>query len=367
MKIGQITVSYKPLIGGQEVYIDLLAKVLRDVGHSVRIYQPDTGIKDKDLFLSPNPNYPKGLEKLIPRLMRYNFSLFTHQLKNLKKEDLLIIHYPEHYLPVAWHKKTVVLTHGINWELNSPLKRISREFLAKLAFERAWKFVANDTNFLRAMGLDIKPKEKMFQEVSKGRWFIPNCVDTEFFTVSRGLRQLKKLNPIIVPRNLSKARGVDLAVDAFELIADKYQELNLVIVGKKIPLPDSTAYFEKLVSKVDSSPYKHRIIFLGSKPWNEMKEIYSSALVTLVPTRASEGTSLAALESMACGTATVTTSVAGLRDLPSIQTEPNPSSIAAALEDTIKNREEIGAAQQIEVRKDFNLDNWKKAWLKLIS
>ncbi|OGY22862.1 MAG: hypothetical protein A2172_02890 [Candidatus Woykebacteria bacterium RBG_13_40_15] len=367
MRIGQVSISYKPILGGQEVYLDNLSKILKDNNHTIHVYQPDMGVDDPELFLTPNPNNPTAFQKLIPRLMRYNFLLLTHQLSNLRKEDLLIIHYPEHYLPVFWHKKTLVLTHGINWDFDPTAKKFQRKALAKLAFKFAWKFVANDTNFLRAMGVDIRPKEKMFQEVLPGRWFIPNCADTELFTKTAGIRELKKLNPVIVPRNFSKARGVDLAVDAFELIASKEPSLNLVIVGSNLPVPDSLDYGEQLLFKVKSSKFRDRIVFFGSKPWREMRDVYSSAVATLIPTRGNEGTSLAALESMSCGTATVTTSVAGLKDLPSVQIPPKPAEIAKAILNTIRNKDKIGIDQQKEVRGVYNIENWKNAWLKVIN
>lgn len=366
MKIGQVTVSYKPIVGGQEVYIDSLSKVFREAGNQVHIYQPDSGVKEDDLFLSPSPNNPKGLEKIVPRLMRYNMSLLTHQFRNLRKEDLLIVHYPEHYPAVFWHKRALVLTHGVNWDFDPPRKRSIKEFLAKVSFQRAWRFVANDTNFLRAVGVEIKPGEMMFEEILPGRWFIPNCVDTEFFVKTNGIEEIKQLNAIVVPRNLSEARGLHLAVEAFEILAESNPNLHLLIVGAAIPVPDSVKYGENLLKKIEESPVKARIVFLGSKPWEEMRDIYSSAILTLIPTEGNEGTSLAALESMSVGTATITTNVAGLKDLPSFQVEPEAEKIAEAIKDVLKKRELIARDQNAKVREHFNLQNWKESWLRVV-
>lgn len=367
MKIGQVTVSYKPIRGGAEVYLDNLSKVLEEEGHKVRVYQPDTGIKEEKLLLSSNPDQPSGVRRVFPRLMRYNLSLFLEQRKNLRKEDLLIVHYPEHYPAVFWHKKNVVLTHGINWDFDTGLRRWQRETLAKIAFKYSWRFVANDTNFLRAMGVDIKPGEKMFEEVLPGRYFIPNCVDTEKFQKTTGIESLKKLNCIVVPRNLSKPRGVDLAVAAFEKIAEKVTDLSLVIVGSSLPVTDSQEFGEELLKKVKNSKFSERIIFLGSKGWEEMPDIYSSALLTVIPTRGNEGTSLSALESMSCGTATLTTGVAGLLDLPSEQVNTNVNDIAQGILKVLDNKDAISQKQQKLVREKFNLKNWKKAWLEVIN
>ena len=97
-----------------------------------------------------------------------------------------------------------------------------------------------------------------------------------------------------------------------------------------------------------------------------MPDYYSSALVTLIPTLRREGTSLSALESMACGIATVSTNVAGLADLPTVQCEPNETAVAQALQDTLRKRTEIGLSQQATVRRIFNIENWAHAWLEVI-
>jgi glycosyltransferase involved in cell wall biosynthesis len=151
---------------------------------------------------------------------------------SLKKEDVLIIHDPFHFWPVAWHKNTVVISHGVRWDRPDKSENMyNRAHLAsaKFSMKYAKKIVANDTNFYRKLGYRLKPKEKMFAQVDKNRWFIPNCVDTNIFKKVKPYSSLVKLNTILVPRNIVPGRGIHLAISAFSRFHKKYENTLLVI------------------------------------------------------------------------------------------------------------------------------------------
>jgi glycosyltransferase involved in cell wall biosynthesis len=87
--------------------------------------------------------------------------------------------------------------------------------------------------------------------------------------------------------------------------------------------------------------------------------------VTLIPSLCGEGTSLAALESMACGTPCVGTSVAGLLDLPVLHAEPEPRAIAHALAHALDARDALAARQREAVTRDYSLERWRASWLRV--
>jgi len=86
-----------------------------------------------------------------------------------------------------------------------------------------------------------------------------------------------------------------------------------------------------------------------------------------VPTRCSEGTSLAALESMGSGVATVCTAVEGLRDLPARHCEPDAAALAAAIDAAWPERRELGPAQRDAVQRDFGLARWSASWRRAVT
>ena len=361
MRIGHVTYNYKPIMGGQEVYVDSLVKILREAGHRQRIYQREGGESGESVIEVPR------VSNKLPLLLSFNLGLLARR-PLLKEEDLLIINYPEAFPFLCWHRNTVVISHGSTWtRRTSRRSKMARKFLARFAFQRATQFVANDTFVLREMGLDVSPRQGMFQEVSPGKWFVPNCVDVGLFAPRQGLPELKEKNPIIVPRNLTYSRGVDLAVSAYASFREKHPDTSLVIIGDAIPgVRESEEFKEKLLSQVKSLGLDSKVFFLGRLAPAEMPEVYSSALFTLIPTRCSEGTSLSALESMACGTPVISTDVEGLLDLPTLKCEATVESLADAMERVFKQREELGRSQRKQVAENYNLANWQRAWMKVV-
>lgn len=362
MKIAHITTDYKPILGGAETYIANLFEVLEETGYSQRVYQRDMGVSSEELILIPRLPESLRIAGRGSELWAFNLFLLT-KYNRLKQEDLLIIHYPLQFLPVFWHKRTLVLSHGVEWwqppvSFNHKLKKK----LARFAFNRAKYFVANDSNFFREMGVNLKPKQSMFQEVEKNKWFLPNCVDTDRFAPNKGLEQLKALNPVLVPRNISFGRGIHLAIEAFSLFVKKCPETNLVVTGDII----DQAYFKSLLRLVKELNLSGKVYFLGGIPWDQMSKVYASAQLTVIPTIFSEGTSLSALESMACGIATVSTDAGGLPDLPTVLAKADPQNLAENMLETFKGRTKIGIDQRKTVAQTYNLGRWATAWKRIV-
>ncbi|MCK4545958.1 MAG: glycosyltransferase family 4 protein [Candidatus Eisenbacteria sp.] len=361
MKIGHISTGYKPVIGGQETYIANLFRLLAGDGHSQRVYQEDTGAGDPEI--RPVPKLPPWLTPRALRLYAYNALLLT-RFADLRSEDLLIAHYGFHALPVLWHRRLVVVSHGVEWEV--PPRKLHhriRRWASQVAFGRpSVRFVANDTNFFRQMGADVPPAQGFFREVLPGRWFIPNCVDVERFRRTDPVPELSALDPILVPRNIVPRRGLHLAVDAFAEFAQSHPATHLVIVGGY----EAPGYRRVLEERITGHGLKARVVFWGHVPWEQMPAVFSSGVMTLVPSLFGEGTSLSALESMACGTPAVATEVGGLVDLPSCNVRPDPGALARGMEEVYRRRDEVSLHQQEAVRQTFNLERWHAAWREVI-
>ncbi|MFQ6096240.1 MAG: glycosyltransferase family 4 protein [Armatimonadota bacterium] len=358
MRIAQITYSYKPIVGGADVYAARLHRLLLDDGHDACVYQrrrPTTGREVRALPPIPGVS-PGGEFWLLPLFLPlYAPALLRHRA--------LIVHYPNYWMPVLWHRRIIGLSHGVTWD-DRPDSAASRfkKWLAKAAFRNCQAFVANDTFFLREMGLEVEPGKHLFEEVAPGRWFIPNTVDVGTFAPNEGVSALRELNPILVPRNIYRNRGLHLALEAYALFRREHPETTLVIVGD-FSQPD---YARELATQVRHLGLVGRAIFTGPVPYEEMPTIYGSGLMTVVPSVCGEGTSLAALESMSCGVPTVTTDVGGLADLPTNQAPAEIDALARAMLETFERRDEEGARQRKLVLSLFPEERWKETWLKVV-
>jgi glycosyltransferase involved in cell wall biosynthesis len=363
LRIAQVSQHYRPIIGGQEVYIANLISMMASAGHVSHVFQPDRGMRADDIVPVLRP---VGIPRLIRGTEPYLFNLLLYltQQRRLDGFDLIIAHYAfSAWALRKYAKKTIILSHGVEWHLKHMTwddrvhERIARNSL------EPFTHVVNDSHYLRHFGFEINPGRGFFSEVAPGKWFIPNCVDINHFQGNQGLAELKSRKIILVPRQITEDRGIDLAIKAFKLLSEGDSELSLCILGKQHPGAYLT-YLMELIRRLDLGK---RIFFVPPVENSQMPSYYSSAVVTLIPTLCREGTSLSALESMSCGTATVSTNVAGLADLPTVQVPPQEQAVASAIQETLSRSDTIGKQQQSSVRKTFNMENWAKAWLEVIS
>lgn len=362
MKVAQLTQHYRPIVGGQEVYIANLLKVLISEGIDSRVFQPNRGIHANDIV---NVFRIKGLPRFITGSEPYIFNLALRMTKlgSLRSYDVIIAHYAILSMGLnGFASKTIILSHGVEWHTeNMNLDDRLHEWIARRQFNK-FTHVVNDTHYLRHLGIDHKPGVGAFTEVAPGKWFIPNCVDSRHFVRTEGISRLKERNIILVPRQICADRGIDLALRSFKLFKSEFPDFTLLILGKQRP-GSYLDYIRKLIIELDISD---DVLMEDAIPNDQMPDYYSSAVMTLIPTLRREGTSLSALESMACGTPTISTNVAGLADLPTVQVDPIPETMAAAMISTLARRDEVASRQQLEVIKTFNFTNWARAWLEVV-
>ena len=362
MRLAHISQCYKPIIGGQEVYISNLQKVLKGSGINGDVFQPYKGVKDDDVK-------PVFRLRVVPRFIHgseahlFNFFLRLLHQRDLDAYDVIIAHYALHAWPQRQHsEKTIVLSHGVEWHLeNQTWDDKKREKSAKLCFDR-FPHVVNDTHYLRHLGLDAPAGQNCFKEISPRKWFIPNCVDGQRFCKGPAHPSLEGRKTILVPRQMTADKGIDLAIRAFRHLADDDDELEMCLLGRK----HSGEYIQHIDKLIVDLALSEKVYFAPNVANDEMPTWYNGSVVTVIPTLRREGTSLSALESMSCGVATVSTNVAGLADLPTVQCDPDEHALAKAIQNTIKDAESTALDQQRKVHETFNMGNWADAWLKVI-
>ncbi len=363
-KICNVSMHYFPINGGQEVYIDNLNKILEKIGFEVSVLQRNakTAIPEgKKIYFVPRIIKSISFLKIISNIgwFAFNIGLLLSK-KILKKQDIILCHYPFHY-PVIRHNKIIIISHGVLWSKNPKtlFDKYHKKISLKLKNSKDIFIVSNDTHFLREIGYDAPPNKNHFKEIFKNVWFIPNCIDTTFFSRKENI---KKEKIILVPRNIRPDRGIHLAIESFNIFKKQHNEYKMFIVGS-----GSGKYYNFCRNLVKKYGLENEIIFKGHAEKDEMLIYYNRAAVTLIPTIEKEGTSLSALESMSCGTATITTSVAGLLDLPAIQTKLDVVDIANNISYVIKNIDSISKHQQDITINNYNMVLWEKAWTNVIN
>ncbi len=364
IQIAHIASDFLPVRGGAEVYLHNLLRALDRPGRTQTVFQIDTGVRDPRMAAVGRFPGPLGRRRG-PALWWFNVALHAHAA-TLRRYDLLVVHYPFHVAGVWFHPRIIALSHGVEWM--QPPRRFShrlRRLIARWAVKRACATVANDTNFLREMQIPSPPGERPFAEHQPGVWFVPNAVDPGKFAPAAGEAAgppLEERSTILVPRNCSPARGIHLAIQAFGLYAARHPQARLLIAGN----PPAPRYGEQLRALIAQRSMEARVEFAGHIDTGDMAALYRQTRMTLVPSLFCEGTSLAALESMASGTPTISTHIGGLADLPTVQCDCDPASLFQAMEETDANLAAVANRQREAVRETFSIGRWTDAWNQIV-
>lgn len=112
---------------------------------------------------------------------------------------------------------------------------------------------------------------------------------------------------------ISPHKNLSILVSAFELVADRYEDLMLLLVGDTEDDPFLSSVRE-ISERIVSSPYSERIRMTGFVSDEMLVALYNGAVATVLPSLG-EGFGLTASESAACGTPVVASRDPALTEL----------------------------------------------------
>ena len=147
---------------------------------------------------------------------------------------------------------------------------------------------------------------------------MPRGVDTEELLPRPKDRKLlekyrvrKDEKVILAVANLVPGKGIDILLDAFELLAEKHNSIRLLVVGDK-----ENDYGKEMEERVIHSSYSSRIHLPGKV--QNISDYYSFADVFVLPTLDEgrrEGCPVSLLEAMASGLPVVASDIPGVKDI----------------------------------------------------
>lgn len=339
-------------IGGGEIYLYDLCKLLQKKGHETTVVQ---GGRNNDKFAVD------GIDVVqVKSRGRYWFNLDWR--KGVPADAQRVhLHDANHAYPLATSENTATF-HGVSWDVpfegSNPAgyakwrtRNAFFKFLIRFAVRKCRKIVSVDTVLKRYV------EEKMPSYAEK-IVVIPNYVNLKIFKPMKTEKKEKKI--ILLPRNLTKNRGIDIMLDAFELMGRSDAELRVAGTG---PLQHVV---EKAARK------NPNIKYLGHKDhYRELPSLYNAADVVVVPSRGVEGTSLAVLEAMACRKVVVASRVGGIPEIitdgkDGVLCEPNAEAFAEAIKEIIDDEKLFRAVARngfLRARQ-FSMEAWQKKWVE---
>lgn len=268
-------------------------------------------------------------------------------------------------LNLAWratsNQAVIGINHGIFWDgignRRGEVDRVAHE-QTLLAIERCRKVVCVDTNFINwvrtldwDLGVDLD--------------YIPNYVDTTLFAVAAKDFDAQTLQ-VLYPRRLYPPRGFYLTIEAFARIFRKRNDLHLTFCGQALG-EDKEAVRRFMAAH----PGKVRWI---EREMDEMAQVYSEHHIALIPTMASEGTSLSCIEAFASNCAVIASNVGGLPNLVQdrfngLLIRPTSEDLEAAVEALADNRQMAArlAANAVRSSQMFDKSLWQQKWRRLLA
>ena len=151
---------------------------------------------------------------------------------------------------------------------------------------------------------------------SKNISLIPRGVDINHFSPkSKNLNLLEQLlipkteKVILTVANLVPVKGIEVLLDAFELLSKNNDNITLLIVGE-----NNNEYGTTLKKKSKRMKFNHKILFIGKV--QNIVDYYSIADIFILPTlKKGEGCPVSLLEAMACGLPVLASDIPGIQDI----------------------------------------------------
>lgn len=343
MRIAMISFHTCPLAsqegketGGMNVYVFELAKKLAILGHQIDMYTraqaPDNreiveigpGLRLIHLKAGALETLPKkSLIRHIPEFVE-SYLAFTGKYK--QEYDVLHCHY--------------YLSGMIGLELNRKAKplplvmtfhtlALMKNLVARDEFEKeevlrieAERQLTQKADAIIAPSDNEKEYLQYLYDTPSGKiHIVPPGVDTRLFRPMSKNEAKAKIGAdpqeqiLLFVGRIEPLKGLDMLMYALKVLKTKHpdERISLWIVGGDV-LQKPDLWSRQLKHLHNLTNYLHipmLVKFVGQKPQSELPSYYNAAEMVIMPSHY-ESFGMVALEAMACGTATITTNVAGI-------------------------------------------------------
>lgn len=309
MKIG---ITCYPTYGGSGVVATELGKALAERGHEIhfityRIPMRLTHLKENILYHEVEvSNYP------LFEFPLYSLALTSKMVEvyEFERLDIIHVHYAIPHSVSAYLAKQVLIENGKNVKVITTLHGTDITLVGlEPSFLPLVKFSIEKSDGVTAVSKFLKDKTLTTYNINREIEVIPNFVDTSIYKPKEDCIFRRHFAPnqekiLVHISNFRHVKRVTDVIRIFEIVRKKIPA-KLILAGDG---PDRTDC-EKLVRELN---IKNDVYFLGKQ--EAVIDILNAGDLFLLPSQ-SESFGLSALEAMACGLPTITTSIGGLPEL----------------------------------------------------
>ncbi len=395
-RVAYLSMHTSPLVqpgvgdaGGMNVYVDQLSRAMAAAGVRVEVFTrrdaphlPDrvTVVPGYTVHhVDAGPRRPLGADRLAPYVRRFADGVLR-VLDGLPPVEVVHTHYwlsgwaglvvKQHLgVPMANSFHTLGRVKDLTRRLDDPA-----ESLQRIAAEE--EVIALSDCVVASTPIEADDLLAHYGANPGALCVSPPGVDhSRFFPGSReGARRRLGLGegPLVAfVGRVQALKGVDVTLDAFEIVSRRFPEASLVIVGGP---SGPRGNREMRATRSRATRIGSEVVFLDPLPHRTLADVYRAAEVVHVPSR-SESFGLVAVESQACGTPVVASRVGGL----SFSVDEDSSGFlvdgwdsvdhAAALLEVLTDgeRADLMSKQAVEWAERFSWENTVSRFLELYS
>lgn len=355
----------KRVVGGVETYLWNLSKLIADRGDEPILIQPGEIAFDHQIDHLRVIGMPSAKGKIRSNIRK---DLYQYALSIVEESEGLVIFGADHVSVRTSNSRTIAIQHGVSWDLpgyflrgvfsNVPLvsdwlgKRYN-SYRGRLYFENCKNRICVDYNFLNWYRTQVigAPREKI--------WVIPNFANIPTSYVPNFERHQDGVVKVVFARRFTEYRGSRLMLEVTKRLLYKFDEVNVCFAGEG---PD-----EQVI--IDAFKNEPRVSIMKYLP-DEALQFHEQHHIAVIPSIASEGTSLSLLEAMAAGCAVVAANVGGMTNIVIDRyngrlVHPNVEQLTESISELVvsqSERLELGLRAAEVTREAFSNKLWRARW-----
>jgi glycosyltransferase involved in cell wall biosynthesis len=349
------------LIGGVETYLQRLMALSAAMGFDPVMFQAAQRPFERRLGPAVVVGVPVR-ERSAPRQRR---ALYSAALGRLERTDMIVFGADHCSVRSDW-RRAVSIQHGVSWDLPSSfattkgwcssgvgaqVKKVQLNLRGLRFFDNCQNRVCVDYNFLNWY--------RAIRGESPGGsvWVIPNCCQlASHERIGRGDSPGTR---VLFARRFTTYRGTRIMAEAIDRVLSRRTDVIFTLAGEG---PDE-GYL------LDRFEQCENVRFTKYRP-EECMEVHLAHDIAVVPSVASEGTSLSVAEAMGAGCAVVASAVGGITSMildgfNGVLAMPAAEEFATAilrLAGDARRRREMGENAYRTAAECFDVGRWNTKW-----
>lgn len=356
-------------VGGIQTYISNLARVCMDLGMETTVYQ-FSGVPFDN---NADGVAVRGVPVLDKPHGKRNRHLYDTAVRDMDVNKDIIVFAADYMSVPTDNPRHIAIQHGVSWDLPieymtdiaairysiaARLKKWREIRMYKQIFNKCKNTVCVDYNFMNWY------RTTQTEEVrGHNIWVIPNFSPIAPKELVNSRTYSNRTIRIIFARRFVKMRGTRIIGEAAQYLLGKHRDVCFTFAGEG---PEETWLKEMFGSE-------NRVSFIKYMPEDSL-DIHLTHDIAVVPSIASEGTSLSVAEAMATGCPVVATATGGVTNMiiqgyNGVLVMPDAASLIAGLEMLILDsglRERIGLKGYDTAKEAFSLPRWKSSWQEVL-